>query len=73
MYNTHYTGSAGVVITHNPYGDRPIFDLGVGLLREEGATGRQALVYINNKIRMSVCLSVCLCVCLCDRYLLLRG
>ena len=25
-----------------------------------GATGRKALVYINNKIRMSVCLFVCL-------------
>ena len=62
MYNTHYTGSAGVLITHNPYRDRPIFDLAVGLLREEGATGRQTLVYINNKIRMSVCLSVCLSV-----------
>ena len=29
-----------------------------------GATGRQALVNINNKIRMSVCLCVCVCVCL---------
>ena len=28
-----------------------------------GATGRQALVNINNKIRMSVCLFVCVCVC----------
>ena len=27
-----------------------------------GATGRKALVYINNKIRMSVCLFVCLSV-----------
>ena len=48
------------------------FELGLNKERG-GATGRQALVYINNKIRMSVCLSVCVCVCLCDRYLLLRG
>ena len=35
---------------------------------EGGATGRQALVSINNKIRMSVCLSVCVSVCVTAIY-----